>query len=201
MLKEVDMTKLAKPIRLSKDREPGTLHSFFALKYHEGDQDKLKIESIEQALNKAGITITVIARDVEKWGQASIPSNKNMMIDYAFPAMQQCDCNIIEFSEKGVGLGINAGYCYAIGKPIFIIAKTGSEISTTISNLATDIIFYTTPEDLIEPFKQIVKDFNMFKVNRNLKNTKRLYQRYKKQAKQSKSLVILQIQFPVTFVI
>ena len=163
------MVEIAKPAIIPKSRKPGTLHSFFALKFHDGDEDKAKVESIEKALNKAGITITLMARDVEKWGKAEIPKDKTLMVDYAFPAMQQCDCNIIEFSEKGVGLGINAGYCYAIGKPIFIIAKTGSDISTTISNLAIKIIFYDTPSDLTEPFRQIVKDFNFLKVNNELR--------------------------------
>lgn len=163
------MVEIAKPVIISKGRKPGTLHSFFALKFHDGDEDKAKVESIEKALNKAGITITLMARDVEKWGKAEIPKDKTLMTDYAFPAMQQCDCNIIEFSEKGVGLGINAGYCYAIGKPIFVIAKTGSDISTTISNLAAKVIFYDSPNDLIEPFRQIVADFNMFKINNELR--------------------------------
>ncbi|MBR5027141.1 hypothetical protein IKX64_00915 [Candidatus Saccharibacteria bacterium] len=135
------------------------IHSFFALKFHEGDADKAKVEAIEKALNKAGISITLMARDVEKWGQTKIPEGKTLMTDYAFPAMQKCDCNIIEFSEKGVGLGINAGYCYAIGKPIFVIAKTGSDISTTIRDLATKVIFYDKPEDLTKPFKEIVANF------------------------------------------
>ena len=152
--------ELAKPARIPKNRKPGTLHSFFALKFHEGDEDKTKVEAIEKALNEAGVTITLMARDVEKWGKADIPEGKTLMTDYAFPAMRECDCNIIEFSEKGVGLGINAGYCYAIGKPIFVIAKTGSDISTTIGNLATKVIFYDTPEDLVEPFKEIVKEFS-----------------------------------------
>ena len=159
------MKQIAEPAIIPTNRKPGTLHSFFALKFHEGEEDKHKVEEIEKALNKAGITITLMARDVEKWGQAVIPEGKTLMTDYAFPAMQQCDCNIIEFSEKGVGLGINAGYCYAIGKPIFVIAKTGSDISTTISNLATKVIFYDSPDDLVEPFKQIVADFDNLKVN------------------------------------
>lgn len=163
------MVEIAKPVAIPKTRKPGTLHSFFALKFHDGDEDKAKVEAIEKALNEAGITITLMARDIEKWGKAEIPKGKTLMTDYAFPAMQQCDCNIIEFSEKGVGLGINAGYCYAIGKPIFVIAKTGSDISTTISNLATRVIFYDFPDDLIEPFKQIVADFNLLKVNNELR--------------------------------
>ncbi|MBR5670075.1 Maf family protein [Candidatus Saccharibacteria bacterium] len=141
------------------ERKPGKIHSFFALKFHEGDEDRAKVEAIEAALNKAGIEITLMARDVEKWGEAEIPEGKTLMRDYAFPAMQKCDCNIIEFSEKGVGLGMNAGYCFAIGKPIYIIAKTGSDISTTIANVASEVIFYDNPDDLVEPFTRIVKKF------------------------------------------
>ena len=153
------MPKEAQKVRIPYERKPETLHSFFALKFHEGDEDKAKVEAIEKALNKAGIEITLMARDVEKWGEAYIPDGKTLMKDYAFPAMLQCDCNIIEFSEKGVGLGINAGFCFANGKPIYIIAKKNSDISTTISNVATEVIFYEQPEDLIEPFTRIVKKF------------------------------------------
>lgn len=153
------MLELAKRAKIPYERKRETVHSFLALKFHEGDEDLAKVESIEKALNKAGIEITLMARDVEKWGKANIPEGKALMKDYAFPAMKQCDCNIIEFSEKGVGLGINGGFCYAEGKPIYIIAKTNSDISTTMSNIATEIIFYDKPEDLIKPFKRIVKNF------------------------------------------
>lgn len=153
------MSEIALRAEISYERKPKTLHSFFALKFHNGDEDRAKIEAIESALNKAGVEITVMARDVEKWGNANIPNGKTLMKDYAFPAMLQCDCNIIEFSEKGVGLGMNGGYCYAVGKPIYVIAKKKSDISTTMANIAKEIIFYDEPEDLIEPFKRIVNDF------------------------------------------
>ena len=77
------------------------------------------------------------------------------MIDYAFPAMKQCDMLIVEFSEKGVGLGIGAGYAYAIGLPIYVIAKTGSDISLTISNLAKEVVFYDNYEDITKKFLEI----------------------------------------------
>lgn len=153
------MKEIAKKAEISYERKQNTLHSFLALKFHDGDEDKEKVEGIEKALNKAGIEITLMARDVEKWGQAEIPEGKVLMKDYAFPAMLQCDCNIIEFTEKGVGLGMNGGFCYANNKPIYVIAKTGSDISTTMANIATEIIFYDDPEDLVEPFKRIVNNF------------------------------------------
>ena len=153
------MTETAKRAEIPYERKPGMLHSFFALKFHDGDKDLKKVEAIEKALNEAGIEITLMARDVEKWGKAEIPKGKALMRDYAFPAMKQCDCNIIEFSEKGVGLGMNGGFCYAASRPIYIIAKTGSDISTTMANVASQIIFYDKPEDLVEPFKKIVAEF------------------------------------------
>lgn len=153
------MSEVAKKAKISYERKAGMLHSFFALKFHEGDEDRKKVEAIESALNKAGIEITLMARDVEEWGNAYIPKGKTLMKDYAFPAMKQCDCNIIEFTEKGVGLGMNGGFCYAVGKPIYVIAKTNSDISTTMANIATEVIFYDKPEDLVEPFTRIVKDF------------------------------------------
>lgn len=153
------MMVTARPVIVPKERKEGALHSFFALKFHDGDEDKAKVEAIEKALNKAGITITVMARDVEKWGQAEIPEGKTLMKDFAFPAMLQCDCNIIEFSEKGVGLGMNGGFCYAANKPVYIIAKKGSDISTTMANIATEIIFYDKPDDLVKPFTKIAKNF------------------------------------------
>lgn len=60
------MPQEAQKVRFPYERKPKTLHSFFALKFHEGDEDRAKVEAIEKALNKAGIEITLMARDVEK---------------------------------------------------------------------------------------------------------------------------------------
>lgn len=129
--------------------------AFMSLKFHDGEEDKKKIDNITNALLKAGIENVVMARDVEKYGEAILPEGTKLMIDYAFPAMQQCDMLIVEFSEKGVGLGIGAGYAYAIGLPIYVIAKTGSDISLTMNNLAKKVIFYDDPKELTEKFMEL----------------------------------------------
>ena len=59
---------------------------------------------------------------------------------------------IMECSEKGVGLGIEAGYAYANNIPIIGIARTGSDISTTLQGISQDVIFYDRPADLIPEF-------------------------------------------------
>ena len=130
--------------------------AFMSLKFHDGDEDKKKIDDLTKALLKADIENVVMARDVEKYGEAVLPEGARLMIDYAFPAMEKCDMLIVEFSEKGVGLGIGAGYAYAKGIPIYVIAKTGSDISLTMSNLAQKVIFYDNVEDLTDEIRRLV---------------------------------------------
>lgn len=132
--------------------------AFMSLKFHDGDEDKKKIDDLTNALLEAGIQNVVMARDVEKYGKAEIPEGTKLMTDYAFPAMKQCDMLIVEFSEKGVGLGIGAGYAYAIGLPIYVIAKKGSDISLTMSNLAKEVIFYEKAEELTEKFRRVLSN-------------------------------------------
>jgi nucleoside 2-deoxyribosyltransferase len=69
-----------------------------------------------------------------------------------FELINKSDFLIIEFSDKGVGLGIEAGYAYAKGIPIIVIAKKGSDISNTLKGIAKKIIFYEDPEELVKEF-------------------------------------------------
>ena len=70
--------------------------AFMSLKFHDGEEDKKKIEDLTQALLKAGIKNVVMARDVEKYGKAVLPEGTKLMPDYAFPAMKKCDMLIVE---------------------------------------------------------------------------------------------------------
>lgn len=149
----------AKQVTIPVERKNGELWAFMSLKFHQGQEDKEKVQALTQALETAGIHNVVMARDVEKWDQDQIPNGKKLMPDYAFPAMEKCDFLICEFSQKGVGLGIGAAYTYAKNHPVYVIAKTGSDISTTMANIATEIIFYDEPQDLVKPFTRIAKYF------------------------------------------
>lgn len=130
--------------------------AFMSLKFHDGEEDKKKIDDLTNALLLAGIENVVMARDVEKYGKAVLPEGTKLMPNYAFPTMKKCDMLIVEFSEKGVDLGIGAGYAYAIGLPIYVIAKTGSDISLTMKNLAKEIIFFDNINELTEKFKELI---------------------------------------------
>lgn len=65
-----------------------------------------------------------------------------------FMKIDACDLVIIDLTEKGVGLGIEAGYAFAKGIPIITIAKCGSEVSETIAGISKKVIFYNDLEDI-----------------------------------------------------
>jgi len=71
-----------------------------------------------------------------------------------FEEIDKADMLIVEFSEKGVGLGIEAGYAFSKNKPIIIVAREGSDISTTIKGISNQIIFYKDIDEISEKIKQ-----------------------------------------------
>ena len=66
-----------------------------------------------------------------------------------FKIIDSCDVVIIDLSEKGVGLGIEAGYAYSKGIPIITIAKD-NEISTTLMGISNSHYVYTDEDDLFD---------------------------------------------------
>jgi nucleoside 2-deoxyribosyltransferase len=122
------------------------MKAYVAFKFKEDYSDKGLIEGICGALHTAGLETAVMVRDYEKWGAVKMAPQEFMPL--ALKAIADCDIFIAEFTEKGVGLGIEAGYAYAKGKPIIVIAKSGTQISDTLKGISKRIIFYEEPEDL-----------------------------------------------------
>ncbi len=120
--------------------------AYLAIKYHDDMSNKKLIEDISDSLKKAGVSTIVMVRDIEKWGKVSFPFSELMRI--TFDEIDKADELIIELSEKGVGLGIEAGYAFAKKKPVIVIAKEGSEVSNTLRGIAKEVIFYKEPKEL-----------------------------------------------------
>jgi len=115
-------------------------NAFLSIKFHEDCHNKKLIEDICKELEKVDIKVRTIIRDYEKWGQVKFEPDKLMEI--TFDEIDKSDMLLVEFSEKGVGLGIEAGYAYSKNKPIIILAKECSDISTTIKGISKKIILY-----------------------------------------------------------
>ncbi|MAF25407.1 nucleoside 2-deoxyribosyltransferase [bacterium] len=119
---------------------------YLAIKFHEDFSNRELIDQISSVLVSSGNEVTVLARDYEKWGEVKFSPDELMKL--TFKITEESDLLLVEFSEKGVGLGIEAGYAHAKSVPIIVIAKTGSDISSTMQGIAKRVIFYNDPSEL-----------------------------------------------------
>ncbi len=126
---------------------------FVAFKFKEDYSDKAFVESVCGALEKSGLETVVMVRDFEKWGEVYLTPQELMRL--TFEAIDACDVHLVEFSEKGVGLGIEAGYAYAKGKPIIVIAREGSDISSTLRGIVKEVLFYKDTAEIGDLFKNV----------------------------------------------
>ncbi len=129
------------------------MKAYLAIKFHEDYKNRDLIEQISNSLEIAGFKSTVMVRDYEKWGKIQFTPVE--LMELTFKLIDESNLLILEFSEKGTGLGIEAGYAYAKNKPIIVVAQYSSEISLTLSGIANEIYFYENPKELSQIFKNL----------------------------------------------
>jgi 2'-deoxynucleoside 5'-phosphate N-hydrolase len=120
--------------------------AYIAIKYHPDRRNRDKIEQITRALARIGLGSVCIVRDVEAWGQVSLDATSLMQV--SFDAIDASELVVVDLTEKGVGIGIEAGYAYARGVPILTVAEAGTDISTTLKGISRSVSFYRDAEEL-----------------------------------------------------
>jgi len=122
------------------------MKAYIGIKYHEDYSNKIVIDEISSVLEQKGYETICIVRDMKNEGETKYTPWELMKL--TFEKIDGCDLVVIDLTEKGVGLGIEAGYAYAKGIPIITIAKKGSDISETLAGISKEIIFYNNIEDV-----------------------------------------------------
>jgi len=126
---------------------------FLSIKFHEDGSNSELIKNIISSSKKSNNEMVSIFTDYENEGKKHFEPKELMQI--TFVAINSCEILIVEFSQKGVGLGIEAGYAFAKGIPVYVVAKVGSEISDTLKGISKEIFFYNAIEDLVDFFARI----------------------------------------------
>ena len=122
------------------------MRAFLSIKYHADHRNREPIEKITAVLQAAGWETICVTRDIEGWGERSLAAPA--LMQRTFAAIAESDLVIVELSEKGVGLGIEAGYAAACQIPIAVIAPTGSDISTTLQGIAQQVGWYGSYDEI-----------------------------------------------------
>ena len=123
------------------------MKAYLAIKYHPDNANRPRIEGIAAALETCGFETVCIARDVERWGQVRLAPAE--LMDRSFAELDGCDVVVVDVSEKGVGVGIEAGYTYARRIPILTVAAQGADISTTLQGISREIFWYSRFDELV----------------------------------------------------
>ncbi len=127
---------------------------YLSIKYHHDQSNRELIETISSAIEACGVDSLCVARDLERWG-AVVFTDQELM-QRSFAAIQASDLVIVELSEKGVGLGIEAGFAVAVGKPLMIAAPVGVDISHTLAGIAVDVVLYENATALAGALRPIL---------------------------------------------
>ena len=122
------------------------MKAFLSIKYHADHSNRAHIQQLSRALETCGYTTVVIARDVEQWGQVALSPAELMR--QTFVALEGCDLVVVDLTEKGVGIGIEAGYAHAKGIPIVAMARQGRDISTTLQGIARQTLWYDSYQEI-----------------------------------------------------
>ena len=75
----------------------------------------------------------------------------------ALGAIRTCDLVVVETREKGVSLGIEAGYAHAYRIPVVVLHQAGSEVSTTLRGIADAQIPYELKAGFGGPALEILR--------------------------------------------
>ncbi|MBI5051922.1 MAG: nucleoside 2-deoxyribosyltransferase [Chloroflexi bacterium] len=131
---------------------------FLSIKYHPDHRNRDLIENITRALQPH--RVICIARDVEAWGEKKFEARE--LMQKTFEEIDSSDIVVVELSEKGVGVGIEAGYARAKGKPIITVARRGPDVSETLKGISRDMFIYKDISDLEKFFGTRMSRINEF---------------------------------------
>lgn len=110
-----------------------------------------EIKSIRKCLSVYGIDLEVF---VDKYN-FTVDQDKEMM-ELAFEEIEKYDIMVVEVSKKAIGVGVEAGFAKAKGKPIVYVRRKNTPYSTTIGGISDYKIEYQNEHHLESELEKIL---------------------------------------------
>ncbi len=126
--------------------------TYLAISYSNRHLFDSEIEGLKKLFTEKNIELLVF---VDKYNFK--PNQEKEMMKTAFEEIDSSDILIAELTTKSIGVGIEIGYAFAKGKPIYYLRKKDSEYSTTAAGCAISVTEYENELDLIMMMKKILK--------------------------------------------
>ena len=119
---------------------------FLGIKYFDDYRNRKLIEKLVFLLKKNSHKTYCTICDYQKWGAKKI--NYRNLMRRAYQEIISSDIVIIECSNKGVGLGVEAGIAFSSHIPVIAIIRGKKNIPESISGIAVKIFRYHRIEEL-----------------------------------------------------
>ena len=85
------------------------------------------------------------------------PTEEQRMMQQAFADIDHCDLLLAETSEKGIGIGVEAGYAKGKNKPVIYLRSQRAEHSTTVAGLSDYQVIYEDTRDLKQKLSEALE--------------------------------------------
>ncbi|MBO9595578.1 MAG: nucleoside 2-deoxyribosyltransferase [Niabella sp.] len=112
------------------------------------------LAAIAEALASSGITPFVFVDHYTFDASQERPMMRQAMKD-----IERSDLFIAETSDKAIGVGVEAGFAKAKGKPVIYLRHKDAAHSSTVAGISDFQIIYTNDKDLKQQLIQLLKRF------------------------------------------
>lgn len=119
--------------------------AYIAISYSKRNELAEELTAIREALLASGIKPFVFTEQFQ-----FSPVQEKEMMQEAMRQIDAADLLIAETSDKAIGIGIEAGYAKAKGKPVIYLRNTKADHSTTLSGISDLRVIYNDANDLRE---------------------------------------------------
>ncbi len=121
-----------------------------------GDENKADIERLCQAVRGAGIQDFCFVRDVENYQKTF--DNPADLWERSLVEIKNCDALLIDVSDApSGGRVVEAGIAYALGLPVFVIARTGVPYKEVFKGISATVIIYDEYSDITERLTKLTQ--------------------------------------------
>lgn len=117
--------------------------AYIAISYSKRNELAEEVAAIKKVLLASGINPFVFAEQFQ-----FDPSQEKEMMEEAMRHLDAADLLIAETSDKAIGIGIEAGYAKAKGKPVIYVRNKKADHSTTLSGISDQQVIYTSSANL-----------------------------------------------------
>lgn len=139
------------------------MNIYFVIKYHADLANKNLIERICHVA-EINHQITCGHRNLEKWGRVSF--TPDALMQQVFEKIENSDALLIEFSEGGIGMGIEAGYAKAKNIPVYVMQPKGTVLgSSALRGVCNAWFEYETDDDIQNIIETIAKEQTIKTIN------------------------------------